>query len=228
MVAKKGEDDYVWIKYPQHHNWFNKLWLSEKLGYKCGPAGVDIPEDGLYVIRPIYNLSGMGVGAYVQKMQKGDHTTVQPGYFWQEHFYGPHYSTNYKWVWDRDKIHGKWKPISCWEGINFPINWTKFTEWKRVSVFPKLPSEFDELYDVGIINVESIETRDPKGNTYSNVIEVHLRPSPDPEYDHLVPVWKSTYPDFIKHYEIQGYKFVEAYEDADKHLEDPRLGFLVK
>lgn len=218
MVAKKGEDDYAWIKYPQHHNWFNKLWIAEQFGYKCGPAGTDIPEDGVYVIRPIYNLSGMGLGAHVKEL-KADDCTTPPGYFWCEYFNGLHYSANYEWKWDRDSINGKWEGTSCWEGTNFPINLTRFEEWKKIDYIPKLPTSFDTLSDVGEINVEFIDDK---------IIEVHLRKSPDPDYQHMIPLWKSDYPEKKDHYLMHGYKYVEAYDDADKHLKDPRLGFLVK
>ena len=57
------EDQYK--KYPRHRNFFNKLWLAEQLGYVCGPAGVDVPKPGVYVVRPIMNLDGMGAGARV-------------------------------------------------------------------------------------------------------------------------------------------------------------------
>ena len=66
------EDCDVYVKYPKHRKWFNKLWLSEMLGYKCGPGGTDIPEDGVYVVRPIYNLGGMGAGAKVVQTAVGD------------------------------------------------------------------------------------------------------------------------------------------------------------
>ena len=53
----------AWSKYPRYTSWYNKLWLSERLGYKCGPAGVPVPVKGTYIVRPIYNLLGMGLGA---------------------------------------------------------------------------------------------------------------------------------------------------------------------
>lgn len=74
------DDCDSYLKYPHHRNWFNKLWLSEMLGYKCGPCGVEIPEDGTYVVRPIYNLSGMGIGAELKQLKKDDISTP-PGYF---------------------------------------------------------------------------------------------------------------------------------------------------
>ena len=217
------EDDQAYQKYPHHRKWFNKLYIAELFGYKCGPAGVDIPEDGTYVIRPIYNLSGMGIGAHVKELKAGDSRSVPAGYFWCEYLTGKHYSANYKWVYDRDMQDGKWlqpwKGFSCWEGTNMPINLTKFVEWKRSDYIPEVPDELVCLRDVGVINVEF------KGN---QVIEVHLRTSTDPEYDHIIPVWASDIGKKKEHMEMHGFYFVEAYDDADGQLEDPRIGFLVK
>lgn len=217
------EDDQVYQKYPHHRKWFNKLYVAELFGYKCGPAGVDIPEDGTYVIRPIYNLSGMGVGAHVKALKAGDDRSVPAGYFWCEYLTGKHYSANYKWQYDRDMINGKWlqpwKGSSCWEGINMPINLTKFVEWKRSDYIPEVPDELVCLRDVGTINVEF------KGN---QVIEVHLRPSPDPDYNHIIPVWASDIGKKKEHMEMHGYEFVESYDDADGQLLDARIGFIVK
>ena len=209
------EDCDVYFEYPHHRKWFNKLWLSETLGYNCGPAGTDIPEDGTYVIRPIYNLSGMGAGAEVKELKKGDRKSIPPGYFWCEYFTGKHLSANYQFV---HAVAPHWKPLSCWEGTNMPVNLSKFYEWKRSEYIPKVPRELNELSDVKQINVEF---KDDK------VIEVHLRTSPDPEYDHFIPVWKSD-EGKVSHYLMHGFKFIEFFDDADGHINDPRVGFLVK
>lgn len=217
------QDDDAYKKYPHHHKWFNKLYIAELFGYKCGPAGVPVPEDGVYVVRPIYNLSGMGVGATIKQIMAGNCNQVPPGYFWCEYLTGKHYSANYVWEYDRDMITGRWqqpwKGSSCWEGTNMPINLTKFVEWKRSDYIPEVPNELNELRDVKEINVEF------KGD---QVIEVHLRPSSDPEYDHLIPVWRSDYGIKKEHYMHHGFKYIESYDDADGYLENPRLGFWVK
>ena len=209
--------------YPHHRKWFSKLYIAEAMGYKCGPCGVAPEEDGVYVVRPIINLSGMGVGATVQEIKAGDSTKVPAGYFWCEYFEGKHYSASYKWKYDRDMQTGQWlhpwKAISCWEGINMPINLTKFVEWKRSSYIPEVPDLFVEVRDVGIINIEF------KGD---KVIELHMRASSDPAYDHLIPVWASDLGVKKQHIELHGFKFVESYDDADGQLKDPRIGFLVK
>ena len=59
------DDTIAWEQYPNYRTWFNKLWLSEKLGYQCGPAGVGVPKKGNYIVRPIYNLMGMGLDAKI-------------------------------------------------------------------------------------------------------------------------------------------------------------------
>ena len=120
-------------------------------------------------------------------------------------------------------INGKWKQpwkgSSCWEGVNMPINLTKFVEWKRSDYIPHVPDELASLRDVPIINVEF------KGD---QVIEVHLRESPDPDYDHIIPVWSSDVGLKKQHMETHGFQFIESYDDGDGQLEDPRIGFLVK
>ena len=210
------DDDDAYLKYPKHRKWFSKLYVAETLGYDCGPAGVAPSKTGTYIVRPVMNLSGMGVGARVEKIEKGDHNAVEAGYFWCEYFDGPHYSGNYRFVSGQIPY---WDPINCWQGVNMPINVTKFTEWKRSEYSPKVPRDFNVLSDVSVINVEFIGDKP---------IEVHLRLGADPEYDHMIPVWSSSPEDTILHYEHHGYKYIEDYEDADGQLNDPRLGFLVK
>ena len=209
------EDNYQ--KYPHHRKWFNKLWIAELFKYDCGPNAVPPSKDGTYVVRPIYNLSGMGVGATVKELKAGDKKTVPPGYFWCEFLKGKHYSANYKWKVDHI-TGGQWVGESCWEGTNMPINLSKFAEWKRSEYIPEVPAELKELYDVKEINVEF------KGN---QIIEVHLRTSPDPDYDHVIPIWKSD-EGKVSHYLMHGFNFIEFFDDADGHLKDPRVGFLVK
>ena len=208
------EDQYK--KYPRHRNFFNKLWLAEQLGYVCGPAGVDVPKPGVYVVRPIMNLDGMGAGARVEELEGNPKEKVRAGEFWCEYFEGPHMSGDYRYVTGQIPY---WEPLSCWEGINYPINLSKFVEWKRHKDAPRVPKFFNQLSDVAVINVEFIGDKP---------IEVHLRRTVDPDYDHLIPVWKSSYPEFIEHYEMAGYEYIESWDDANGQLDDPRLGFMVK
>ena len=206
------EDFEAWEKYPHHHKWFNKLYLAELMGYKCGPTGLAPDVTDHYVVRPIYNLSGMGVGSKIVKIDAGDATKVPPGYFWCEFIAGIQYSATYTWV------DGKWVPKSCWQGTQSVYDLSKFVSWIRSPYKPKVPSVFDQLSDVGVINIEF------KGD---RPIEVHLRESPDPNYDELVPVWADNSVN-KEAYLSRGYKYVESFDNANGFLENARLGFLVK
>lgn len=215
--------DYeAWEKYPNHHNWFNKLWVSEKLGYKCGPGGTAPKTSGWYVVRPTYNLSGMGVGAKRVFIKAGDLTAVPAGYFWCEWFDGVHYSATYRFRHDHKP---RWDIISCWEGMSNPAMLQHFREWDRSEESPSVPWALNELSDVGVINIEFKNDK---------VIEVHLRTSPDPDYDHIIPTWMSDQENGKVLSERNdrltkaGYKWISDYDDADGQLTDPRTGFWVK
>lgn len=212
------DDEYAWNKYRHRHIWFNKLYIAESLGYVCGPCGVAPSERGKYVVRPIYNLSGMGLGASVKTIEAGDYSQVPPGYFWCEYFTGAHYSATYKFVRDPS---ARWELQSCWVGSKHETELYKFTKWTRSDYAPTVPYMFNALYDVEYINVEFIG---------DNVIEVHLRKSPDPDYDELIPAWKYNGVNELhhNHYLVNGYKFVSAYDNADGFLTNPRIGFWVK
>ena len=205
MTMTDGE---AWLKYPRHRRWFDKLELSQRFGHDCGPAGVAPTESGYYCVRPIMNLAGMGVGARKQWIEAGDIRSVEPGYFWCEWFVGQHLSVDYQWTrkWD-----GSWEPLSVWEGHNNPDNLSRFEKWVRqpLNTAPRFQKLWD-LCDVKTLNVEFI------GN---NVIEIHLRHSPDPQSaSEIYPVWAD---DPVEAYEPD-------FEDADGHLAVPRLGFVLK
>ena len=86
------EERELYRKLPHLHKWWNKLYLAETMGYQCGPGATEIPETKEYVIRPIYNLGGMGICTTIKILEKGDISSVPPGYFWCEYFEGNHYS----------------------------------------------------------------------------------------------------------------------------------------
>ena len=205
------EDSDAYKKYPYLVHWYNKLWLSEQLGYHCGPAGIAPEVSGWYIVRPIMNLLGMGIGAKKIWIDQGDSTKVPPGYFWCEWFQGRQYSVTYHWV-------GTWIPVSCWEGLKGEDDLSRFDKWIRSTHYPDLGHLFDELSDVKIINVEYIE---------NFPIEVHLRTSPDPSYNELIPVWEGQ-EKMVDKYILMGYSYISGYDNGGGFLDIARIGFLVK
>jgi hypothetical protein len=56
---------------------------------------------------------------------------------------------------------------------------------------------------------------------------VHLRTSPDPDYNELIPVWKGD-EEVVDKYTKIGYNYIKGYENGDGFLHITRIGFLVK
>jgi len=75
---------------------FNKLRLAERLGYSCGPSGVDAPA-GTYCLRPVMNLAGNSMGGTLKVIADGTPESLPylPGYFWVTWFNGEHRWTDY-------------------------------------------------------------------------------------------------------------------------------------
>jgi hypothetical protein len=89
------EEDRVWKSMSPDDMWLmDKLILSKKLGYTCGPVGIDVPKSNWYVVRPCINPMGLGLGT--QKVWIENDTTHLPvGHFWCEWFEGEHYSVDF-------------------------------------------------------------------------------------------------------------------------------------
>ena len=205
------DDSDAWTLYPQHHKWFNKLYIAELEGYSCGPSGVAPTISAEYIIKPTYNLSGMGIGARVEYIEAGDYSKVEPGYFWCEYLEGNHYSVTYRW-------DSYWKALHTYQGFNDKRCLTKFFKWIRVDTVIAAPDYLACLSDVPIINVEYKGTKP---------FEIHLRGTPDPTVDEMIPIWQSNI-DSISMYANQGYVFIESFDDANGMLIDSRLGFMIK
>lgn len=165
-------EEEVWQTTPPSRLWkLDKLLLALHLGYQAGPAGVDVPRPGAYVVRPCVNAMGMARGAsYVELHQSTDH--LPPGSFWCEPFGGRHLSVDY--LLGRPRLVVEAEPSgffgrpACW--IQRPRGWA-----------PKIPGVLEE--EPGIVNAEFIGGR---------LIEVHLRPNPDFRWGNrqAVPVWR--------------------------------------
>lgn len=170
----ESAEELVWKNIKPEHIWvLDKLILSRKMYYKCGPVGLNVPEPGYYIVRPCVNLMGLGLGA--QKVYIEKSTNHLPlGYFWCEWFDGRHLSVDYK--------HGK--QVLAVEGHKPPTTFTKWEHWVKVSdrlKFPDILNEFVDQYK--FINCEFIGKR---------LIEVHFRHNEDFDGDisHFIPVWE--------------------------------------
>ena len=210
------DDDDAWKEYPQHRWVFNKLEIALKFGYDAGPACVPITKSGDYIIRPIYNLYGMGLGAKIihidisQAKEMEEHALVPPGHFWCETFKGTHKSVDF------ERSAGYWKPFCTIVGESNEENLVRFKSWKKTwNTEYVLPRWMEDIDDVKNINLEMIDDK---------VIEVHLRTGNDIFHDKpigytLYPVWESdgVEPDFPNEHP-------ERY-DASGYLSDIRVGY---
>lgn len=167
----------VFDEYSQIHQddlWvYNKLILSRKLGYTCGPSGVPVPKSDFFIVRPCMNFMGMGRFARIEYL-KDTTEHLHPGEFWCEIFQGDHLSVDY---------HKK-EPILTVRGIqNHEKALYKWEKWEKVEKTIKYPSILEELkeeYDY--VNCEFIGKK---------LIEVHFRQNPDFRYGNTVaiPIW---------------------------------------
>lgn len=184
--------DDLWI--------YNKLQLSRKLNYVCGPGGMKVPKPGFYIVRPSVNFMGMGRNSRFLYIESStDH--LHPGEFWCEIFKGEHLSVDYYFQ----------EPVLTVKGHRNSKNslskWNCWTTIEKKVKFPEILHNLKGNYEW--VNCEFIN---------SNLIEVHFRPNPDFQYQNSVaiPVWRE---DFPKNY--KNMTFIEA-EDYE------RLGFWVK
>lgn len=210
------EDFQAWQSFPHVRQWFNKLYLAESLGYDCGPGGVPPSASGYYCVRPIYNLSGMGVGARKQWIEAGDCTGVEPGYFWCEWFDGDQYSITYA----AEEVFS-YVQQSCFKAERDEGQLFRFKRWTRSDRKFPLPFRLEDEFmfsAIGIINIEIIGDK---------VIEVHFRDTPDPDYDELIPIWSDDQ-QVVDIYTKLGYTWIEAPDNSNGFLPTCRLGFMVK
>lgn len=150
----------------------DKLILSRKLGYNCGPTGVDVPKPGWYVSRPCVNAMGLGLGAEKVWLDK-ETMHLEYGHFWCEWFEGRHLSVDYEYG----------KQVLCVEGFKPNNTFTKWNRWVRTNdevPLPKLLNTFADKYKY--MNCEFIDGK---------LIEVHFRYNEDFEEDitEFIPVW---------------------------------------
>jgi len=215
-MHEEPEDWEVWDRYP-HHRWvFNKLELSLKLGYLAGPTPSPVPKTAEYIVRPIYNLSGLAAGAKFMHLEQEKIYDLPPSYFWCEKFCGEHLSVDY--VWDNAGI----RPVHFSVGDTDLHNLSRFKKWYVVEHrHIELPTWINNFSDVGKLNIEFVNEK---------IIEIHLRHGdyfPEGSTE-VIPIWSTTPEDEIEKLLAMGYTFDDCYTDAENNIEDPRLGHMWK
>lgn len=167
-------DTDVWHNVDTQDLWvFDKLILSRKLGYLCGPVGVPVPKPGKYIVRPCTNLMGMSLGATIETIQSSTEH-LPAGYFWCEVFHGRHLT--YDFIEGRQAV--------CYQGFLEPGSVNRFTRWVKtddIAVIPEFVKQLSHSYQH--INIECIGDK---------IIEIHLRGNPDWIQHNsklLIPLW---------------------------------------
>lgn len=169
-----GPEDLAWTNVDPDDIWvMDKLILSRKMNYRCGPAGLDVTRPGVYVVRPCVNMLGLGLGTSKEYLEK-DTTHLPLGSFWCEWFEGRHLSIDYHYG----------KQVLAVEGYKSDHTFTKWDSWVKVADRIRLPHILDSLASrYEWINCEYI------GN---KLIEVHLRHNEDfaGGIKEFIPVWE--------------------------------------
>lgn len=180
IAWKNAREEDLWI--------FDKLIVSRKLGYVCGPVGMVVPKPDTYIVRPCVNIPGMGRDAKFHYIEN-DTKHLPAGHFWSEVFKGRHLSIDYR----------EGKQVLAVEGFRSSEELWRFNMWKKVDDYIPLPMAFINLIKkYEYINIEYID---------GNPIEIHLRKNPDFVHGNsiAIPVWKD------EHLSVSGnLRFIES------------------
>lgn len=159
---------------------YDKLILSKKLGYYCGPAGTLPEKEDYYIVKPCVNFRGISRGASVQLLSPKHSDSVPDGYFWCERFTGKHISIDY--------THGK-QVLAVEAFKEDEDRLDRFTAWRKINNFnfmlPNILEPIAKKYER--LNIEAIG---------GNVIDVHLRHNPNfvgHDGDVIIPIWKDEF-----------------------------------
>jgi hypothetical protein len=92
-VTIPTDDMTAWKLYPRHRWIYNKLSICETQGIEGAPHGV-YPDSYPVFSKPIYNMSGMGVGSRVVASKEDLDREVLPGCMWMRLLVGEHVSSD--------------------------------------------------------------------------------------------------------------------------------------
>lgn len=173
-IYKEDWDVDAWELMDPDDLWaMDKLIVSKKLSYKCGPMGSKVPWPGNYIVRPIINNLGMGHLSRIEYIENIS-ADMHPAEFWCEIFTGRHISVDYEWG----------QQILAVEGTKhnkLPLQ--RFIKWEKVADSPHLP---ECLVDISkkyrFMNCEFVGGK---------IIEVHFRRNPDFRWGNsvMIPKW---------------------------------------
>ena len=183
-----NDDEYFWQTATPDQLWvMDKLILSRKLGYICGPVGMDVPKPDWYCVRPCINAIGLGLGTQKVFLEK-DTDHLPPGHFWCEWFDGRHLSVDYEYG----------LPKLCVEGFKEQTTFTRWDRWTKTDEFVHFPNVLDPYIHMPYVNCEYIGGK---------LIEVHFRSNPDFVYDNVefIPVWEGQNTD-----PPAGYRYIQC------------------
>ena len=172
MYHLDGNDEWNHI-HPSDLWVYNKLFLSRVLGYTCGPVGTTVPKPDFYIVRPSFNLLGMGRFARKEWIEN-DIEYAHPSEFWCEIFEGEHLSVDFKNQTAELVVLGTRNPDDPY------YKWKKWEKVDQKMEFPEILRSLKGNYEW--INCEFIN---------GNLIEVHFRRNPDFRYGNslAIPVW---------------------------------------
>jgi hypothetical protein len=172
MYNLNGNDEWNYI-HPSDLWVYNKLFLSRVLGYTCGPVGTTVPRPDFYIVRPSFNLLGMGRFARNEWIEQyTDH--IHPAEFWCEIFEGEHLSVDF---------HHQESELVVLGTKDSSDPYYKWQKWEKIDQKVDFPEILKDLKgDYAWINCEFIGGK---------LIEVHFRRNPDFRYGNSVaiPVW---------------------------------------
>ena len=226
------EDFEAWNLFPELRWVFNKLEVALRLGHNAGPSGVPVLEAGYYIIRPAYNLYGMGLGAKKKWIDPDrdwndllEAQIVPPGYFWCEYFEGEQLSIDF------ERVRDDWVPICAMRGVlrDSTNDLRQFDFWERVS----MPENFRlprflkrEIFRSAFLNIEM------KGG---KIFEVHLRSGNDvlreePVGTRVYPIWSTDSEDRKAHLPfVENLDSPPVLYSLDRSEPEPsRLGFRIE
>jgi hypothetical protein len=171
------DDQDVWPHCPTDWLWvYDKLIVACKQNISAGPAGIPVPHDGDYIVRPITNIRMMSRGASIQRLTRSNPDAVPDGYFWSEIVQGRHVSVDYYYGQQDLTVEGFRDDARRLD---------RFSCWSKISEVYALPEFLTGLGQITPwVNVEYIG---------STAIEVHLRYNDDFRNhtgDVIYPVWR--------------------------------------